>query len=36
MFSSIGWGEVVVLALAALLIFFRPERLPGLPRTLSR
>ena len=31
MFSSIGWGEVVVLALAALFIF-GPERLPGLAK----
>jgi len=30
-FSSIGWGEVVVLALAALFIF-GPERLPGLAK----
>lgn len=31
MFSSIGWGEVVVLGLAALFIF-GPERLPGLAK----
>ncbi len=31
MFSSIGWGEIVVLALAALFIF-GPERLPGLAK----
>ena len=31
MFDSIGWGEIVVLALAALFIF-GPERLPGLAR----
>lgn len=31
MFSSIGWGEVVVLALAALFIF-GPERLPYLAK----
>jgi sec-independent protein translocase protein TatB len=30
-FDSIGWGEIVVLALAALFIF-GPERLPGLAR----
>jgi sec-independent protein translocase protein TatB len=30
-FSSIGWGEIVVLALAALFIF-GPERLPGLAK----
>ena len=28
MLNSIGWGEIVVLALAALFIF-GPERLPG-------
>ena len=31
MFDSIGWGEIVVLALAALFIF-GPERLPHLAR----
>ncbi|MGY1730176.1 twin-arginine translocase TatA/TatE family subunit [Geodermatophilus sp. SYSU D01045] len=31
MFDSIGWGEIVVLALAALFIF-GPERLPTLAR----
>ena len=31
MFDSIGWGEIVVLALAALFIF-GPERLPGLAK----
>ena len=31
MFSSVGWGEIVVLALAALFIF-GPERLPRLAR----
>ena len=31
MFDSIGWGEVVVLLLAALFIF-GPERLPSLAR----
>ena len=30
-FDSIGWGEVIVLALAALFIF-GPERLPGLAK----
>jgi sec-independent protein translocase protein TatB len=30
-FSSIGWGEVIVLALAALFIF-GPERLPDLTK----
>jgi len=30
-FDSIGWGEIVVLALAALFIF-GPERLPGLAK----
>ena len=31
MFDSIGWGEMVVLALAALFIF-GPDRLPTLAR----
>ena len=31
MFNSIGWGEIVVLVLAALFIF-GPERLPDLAR----
>ena len=31
MFDSIGWGEIVVLALAALFIF-GPDRLPDLAR----
>ncbi len=31
MFDSIGWGEILVLALAALFIF-GPERLPDLSR----
>jgi sec-independent protein translocase protein TatB len=31
MLNSIGWGEVVVLALAAMFIF-GPERLPSLAR----
>ena len=31
MFNSIGWPEIVVLALAALFIF-GPERLPGLAK----
>ncbi|MGY1718483.1 MULTISPECIES: twin-arginine translocase TatA/TatE family subunit [unclassified Blastococcus] len=31
MFSSIGWGEIVVLGLAALFIF-GPERLPDLAK----
>ena len=31
MFSSIGWGEIVVLGLAALFIF-GPERLPELAK----
>jgi sec-independent protein translocase protein TatB len=30
-FDSIGWGEIVVLGLAALFIF-GPERLPGLAK----
>src|SRR3954454_22557486 len=30
-FDSIGWGEIIVLALAALSIF-GPERLPGLAK----
>jgi sec-independent protein translocase protein TatB len=30
-FDSIGWGEIVVLALAALFIF-GPDRLPGLAK----
>ena len=35
MFSSIGWGEVLVLALAALFIF-GPERLPGLAKDAAQ
>ncbi|WP_100497594.1 twin-arginine translocase TatA/TatE family subunit [Geodermatophilus chilensis] len=31
MFSSIGWGEIIVLALAALFVF-GPDRLPDLAR----
>ena len=31
MIDSIGWGEIIVLALAALFIF-GPERLPGLAK----
>ena len=31
MFNSIGWGEIVVLGLAALFIF-GPDRLPGLAK----
>ena len=31
MFDSIGWGEIVVLGLAALFIF-GPDRLPGLAK----
>ena len=31
MFDSIGWGEIVVLALGALFIF-GPDRLPGLAK----
>jgi sec-independent protein translocase protein TatB len=31
MFDSIGWGEIAVLALAALFIF-GPDRLPGLTK----
>ena len=31
MFNSIGWGEIVVLALAALFIF-GPDRLPSLAK----
>ena len=31
MFNSIGWGEIIVLALAALFIF-GPERLPHLAK----
>jgi sec-independent protein translocase protein TatB len=34
-FDSIGWGEVVVLALAALFIF-GPDRLPSLTRDATR
>jgi sec-independent protein translocase protein TatB len=34
-FSSIGWGEVVVLALAALFIF-GPERLPTLAKDAAQ
>ncbi|WP_448625164.1 twin-arginine translocase TatA/TatE family subunit [Geodermatophilus sp. URMC 64] len=35
MFDSIGWGEIVVLALAALFIF-GPERLPGLAKDAAQ
>ena len=35
MFDSIGWGEIVVLALAALFIF-GPERLPTLARDAAQ
>ncbi|MCO7218906.1 twin-arginine translocase TatA/TatE family subunit [Klenkia sp. PcliD-1-E] len=35
MFDSIGWGEVVVLGLAALFIF-GPERLPTLARDAAQ
>ena len=31
MFDSIGWGEILVIALAALFIF-GPDRLPGLAK----
>jgi sec-independent protein translocase protein TatB len=34
-FDSIGWGEIVVLALAALFIF-GPERLPTLARDAAQ
>jgi sec-independent protein translocase protein TatB len=34
-FDSIGWGEIVVLLLAALFIF-GPERLPDLARDAAR
>jgi sec-independent protein translocase protein TatB len=34
MFDSIGWGEIAVVALAALFIF-GPERLPSLARDAS-
>jgi sec-independent protein translocase protein TatB len=34
-FSSVGWGEVIVLALAALFIF-GPERLPGLAKDAAQ
>ena len=35
MFDSIGWGEIIVLALAALFIF-GPERLPGLAKEAAQ
>ena len=35
MFDSIGWGEILVVALAALFIF-GPERLPSLAKDASR
>ncbi len=35
MFDSIGWGEIVVVALAALFIF-GPERLPTLARDAAQ
>ena len=35
MFDSIGWGEIVVLALAALFIF-GPERLPTLAKEAAQ
>jgi sec-independent protein translocase protein TatB len=34
-FDSIGWGEIVVLALAALFIF-GPDRLPGLAKEAAQ
>lgn len=34
MFNSIGWGEIVVLGLAALFIF-GPERLPDLAKDVA-
>lgn len=35
MFSSLGWGEIAVLVVAALLIF-GPDRLPSLARDAAR
>ena len=35
MFDSIGWGEIIVLALASLFIF-GPERLPGLAKEAAQ
>ncbi len=35
MFNSIGWGEIVVLGLAALFIF-GPERLPSLAKDAAQ
>jgi sec-independent protein translocase protein TatB len=35
MFDSIGWGEILVVALAALFIF-GPDRLPTLAKDASR
>ena len=35
MFDSIGWGEIAVLALAALFIF-GPDRLPGLAKEAAQ
>ena len=35
MFDSIGWGEVLVIALAALFIF-GPDRLPDLSKDAAR
>ena len=35
MFNSIGWGEIVVLALAALFIF-GPDRLPSLAKDAAQ
>ena len=35
MFDSIGWGEIIVLGLAALFIF-GPDRLPGLAKDAAQ
>ena len=35
MFNSIGWGEIIVLGLAALFIF-GPERLPSLAKDAAQ
>lgn len=35
MFSSIGWGEIFVLGMLALIIF-GPERLPGLAKDAAK
>lgn len=35
MFSSLGWGEILVLAVVALIVF-GPDRLPGVTRDAAK